>query len=685
MLLNHNQKTLDDVNRFVRNDQDCCVVNPCGSGKTSVMCGFIEEQPEARYVVVTKQANAAKYYKSRSDLFSQGNVHIVTYNKMYNDYKQGNLSPYEADYMLIDEAQYLAATLWEKAFIAIKNTYSPRVIGFTATPVRAGNEDVVKRHFDGNYAGGYTSKDLEAQGVFVEPEYVLSIYGLRKLAEEKAQAVIDSDMSDEKKSELLEKLHRIVEENEKEGTPEKVLENYLPKFMYKSNCNRILVYVSGISELEKKRVYIDGQLSRIFSGKKINSYEYTYRTSAKTLDEFLTEDESYIKVLYSIDRIMETVHIDDLRIAIMMRPSFSTRIITQQFGRTNSISNKNKPLIIDMVANLQNIGKDQKISLEKRMANKTHKVSYQNRINVSELARPLALIKIFDEIDKVLSVRCVYFRYKGYTDTLSNLCAIFCRDYEKAKELIRTEDIDTVMSLLPISAHQLRQSDIDDISLCSENFKLTNEQKQFANENIDMLHRFLERKEIADEDMIQEMYLNYLISNANSKNTDERWRRLQKIQNEFIRRYRLYCRHQYLREEVNRIDVNDIHSLCAYETAPEDTIFAYEENDLKASVAEILDAINERRAEVIRYRCGLKDGQIYTLKDAGDKMGISRSRAQQLEGEALRKLRIYMSRHKELSKFLIECLDKTYSEDCLAEDSKIHEIFAQNGLLEEEA
>ena len=86
-LLEHNQKTLNDVNKYLKQGQNCCIVNPCGSGKTAVMAKIIEENIASTFTIITKQKNAAKYYREKDTVFSNNNVQIVTYNKMMNDFK----------------------------------------------------------------------------------------------------------------------------------------------------------------------------------------------------------------------------------------------------------------------------------------------------------------------------------------------------------------------------------------------------------------------------------------------------------------------------------------------------------------------------------------------------------------------------------------------------------------------
>ena len=61
---------------------------------------------------------------------------------------------------------------------------------------------------------------------------------------------------------------------------------------------------------------------------------------------------------------------------------------------------------------------------------------------------------------------------------------------------------------------------------------------------------------------------------------------------------------------------------------------------LKQEVAAMLgQALNEREKLVLQMRFGLGDGQVYSLEKVGERLGVTRERARQLEKQALQKLR----------------------------------------------
>jgi len=78
--------------------------------------------------------------------------------------------------------------------------------------------------------------------------------------------------------------------------------------------------------------------------------------------------------------------------------------------------------------------------------------------------------------------------------------------------------------------------------------------------------------------------------------------------------------------------------LIAQETAPgpDSTFIDVESRD---RLSHLVEALDERSADIIRSRYGLIDGRVHKLADIGAKHGISAERVRQLEREALQKLR----------------------------------------------
>ena len=72
---------------------------------------------------------------------------------------------------------------------------------------------------------------------------------------------------------------------------------------------------------------------------------------------------------------------------------------------------------------------------------------------------------------------------------------------------------------------------------------------------------------------------------------------------------------------------------------------------LREDIEELLTSLTPREARVLALRYGLMDGHSYTLKEVGEKFGLTRERIRQIENEALQRLR-HPQRSRKLRDYL---------------------------------
>lgn len=635
-LLEHNRTTYEELEEYVRTGKDCCVVNPCGSGKTSVMAEFVKaHKGSSKIIIFTKQKNAMVYYRSRDSVFLD--IDIYTYSKMLKDYKSGHIDGYEADYYILDEAHYIGAEKWNNAFMHIYGRFKPIIIGFTATPQRfvdqGTDETIVTSFFSGNSAGNFTTRQLQKKGVFTEPEYILSLYDFVSDVEDRLERITESDIPDEQKDRYRNMLYKALDEWNKSSNPEAVMKAALPRYMYKENSNKILVYCSCIADIDDKRERVDGIIKSIFKGKTIRSYRYTSRDSEKVLTDFDSEDLNYIKVLYSVDKIMETIHMDDLNIVLMLRPSVSNRIITQQFGRMNSIGNKNRSLIIDMVNNLSNMGTANFLG--------GHGESDENgengrlQMNLSHIMRFRSL---FDAIDSAL-VKSPLYTYGNIRGSISALCRIYNKQYTDVKMLMQAGyTFENAFEAVPARKAVLSQEIFDGYEKIKD-FTLNEEQKTMCKEYLPIVERYIKNHGIIDEDMIQELYMElfYRISKLDEV---ERKNITAHLINALTNRYIKLCRYEqirqsyYVKERPEELNIAENADMCD----------EYCRKELvNRSIPWLLDTVSKNERDILLIRMGFISGETMHLEDVGKVYGVTRERIRQKEAKAIRKLK-YSSR-----------------------------------------
>ncbi|KAF8412581.1 hypothetical protein HHK36_000550 [Tetracentron sinense] len=73
---------------------------------------------------------------------------------------------------------------------------------------------------------------------------------------------------------------------------------------------------------------------------------------------------------------------------------------------------------------------------------------------------------------------------------------------------------------------------------------------------------------------------------------------------------------------------------------------------MKQDLEKVLDTLNSRERQVIRWRFGLEDGRMKTLQEIGELMGVSRERIRQIESCGFRKLK-NKKRTKNLKQYIM--------------------------------
>ncbi|KAM1094197.1 hypothetical protein ACFX1T_009201 [Malus domestica] len=73
---------------------------------------------------------------------------------------------------------------------------------------------------------------------------------------------------------------------------------------------------------------------------------------------------------------------------------------------------------------------------------------------------------------------------------------------------------------------------------------------------------------------------------------------------------------------------------------------------MKRDLGKVLDSLNPREKQVVRWRFGLEDGRMKTLQEIGELMGVSRERIRQIESCAFRKLK-NKKRTKHLQQYVV--------------------------------
>jgi RNA polymerase primary sigma factor len=82
--------------------------------------------------------------------------------------------------------------------------------------------------------------------------------------------------------------------------------------------------------------------------------------------------------------------------------------------------------------------------------------------------------------------------------------------------------------------------------------------------------------------------------------------------------------------------------------APEDVVL---EQSLREDINETLTGLSEKEAEIVQYRFGLNGRSPLSLKEIGDRYGLTKERIRQIEKKALKRLQ-HPSRSEHLQSYI---------------------------------
>ena len=445
-----NEKTYEDVKNFFKTSHACAIENATGTGKTSVISkvilDFIEKDENANILIIAPRDDILIQYRNeRYGLKNySSNITYISYQMLAMWYKNKDNKLFELNNLSLivcDELHRAGAKTWSKAIFKLlsmnKDVY---LLGASATPRRYDQkeqkEDMIDLLFDSNRAGKFDLLTSLNLGILPKPTYIVSLYSLKDEFDnikEKANNLINDE---EEKKNLLNEIKEIEIDWYTSHNYDKTLKTFLNGTWSSTSPNKILIFCKNINDIKEKRDNFDPIFHKIFAiSDDFKIGEYHSRTSKKDFIEFRDNNTpGSVRILYSVDKFNEGLHIPNLRTIIMTRETMSEVIYFQQIGRVLSISSNEHPLIIDFVNNFNNV-KNYDIWNEILKTEKDRPRSYNISGKERELLSPYFYSeikdaeKIFDKVKSRIN-ELVLYTYKGETNSLKYFCDKYHKDFK---------------------------------------------------------------------------------------------------------------------------------------------------------------------------------------------------------------------------------------------------------------
>lgn len=390
-LFAHNQTAYEAAVSMMEDKGKAAVIHPTGTGKSFIGFQLALEHPDKRvcwlspseYIYQTQLESLKRVLREQEAV--PHNITFLTYSRLMlftgreNERKAGEagtagtdraagagetagdgadgiggrdgIEELQPDYIILDEFHRCGAVEWGKGVRGLLDRYpQARLLGLSATNVRYldGQRDMAQELFDGNIASEMTLGSAIAEGILTAPEYVISLYSYEKelLKWERRRASIHNKITAEKCDNLLERLRRALEQAEG-------LEQIFEKYM--RSGGRYLVFCMDKAHMEEMKENAGKWFAGVDSAPHIYTAYYSDSLTGKAFRAFQEDDSGHLKLLYCIDMLNEGVHVADVDGVILLRPTISPILYLQQIGRCLSSGSDKRPVIFDLVNNVDSL------------------------------------------------------------------------------------------------------------------------------------------------------------------------------------------------------------------------------------------------------------------------------------------------------------------------------------------
>ncbi|WP_047986076.1 Helicase associated domain protein [Ornithinibacillus californiensis] len=352
-LYNHNEKTYKKVVELFDEFKRVCVIQATGTGKSLLIAKLLTDMFEENKVVLAPKQFILDQLQNHA-IWSTDNTIFMTYSKAMN-LSTDEIKKINPSLLVLDEFHRAGAEEWSKGVERIIGLQeNMKIFGTSATPKRyLEGRDMSIELFDSIVATKLSLSEAISRKILPPPRYISAIYTLKEVTKELMGKIETSHNTVDDKADKLRKLENLNLNFEKVyGIP-----NIIRKFV-KSDDNKFIVFCRDKDHLREAEWMVKSWFQKSGLDKRIETLSIYYEepNSEKTLDNFRNaKRKDVIYLLFSIEKLTEGIHINDLSGVILLRKTASGNVYLQQIGRAFSGEYSRRPIIFDFVNNYKDL------------------------------------------------------------------------------------------------------------------------------------------------------------------------------------------------------------------------------------------------------------------------------------------------------------------------------------------
>lgn len=353
----HNRYTYKEIKAILENKNRVAVPNATGTGKSFIILQLLFDYIKKESILLAPTNEIIERMK-RIAPWSITRCKFYTYSKFSAMYNKGKLDNLKVDLIILDELHRTGALNWGKAvkYILDKN-FEAKVVGLSATPIRFldNNRDMISEILDGVSTTPLSLSDAIVRKILPSPIYVSAMYNLDKEIDKKMKIMKKYNISSEDRKKYIEELNIYKKLYEKESRSELIIKKHLPK----EDNLKFIVFCENNKHLKEMKNEVIGWFRNVVDS-HINIKEYIVTSENNNTSELFDFENNNkkceLKLLFSISKLNEGIHIRNISGIIMLRNTKSPTIYYQQLGRCLTADSANKsPIVFDFVDNIDNL------------------------------------------------------------------------------------------------------------------------------------------------------------------------------------------------------------------------------------------------------------------------------------------------------------------------------------------
>ena len=453
------------IKNGIKEKNSAGIVLPTGTGKTYLALKLIEDNLDKQQILYVSSSPTinVEVRKVIQSIYSPeiadtilSKVKFTTYSGLYRRYitHKEDMQEYNSDIIIFDEIHRSGAEKWKEAVdYLLEENKQASILGMTATPLRNDGNNMIEARC-GKIDYELKISEAVARGILKLPTYISARHIFAEDMES-MQERITSVQDKREREKLQKKLNGLRKQVENAKGLKEIYNKYLQK------DGRYLIFCNPGDNIEglQEKAKADGNFDDINKEQTYLRVESSRTDTENTmaLRDFCRKSGNDLRLLYSKNMLNEGIHNEDITGEIMLRPTKSYILFSQQLGRVLRRDNEKDVIVLDLVGNIRYF-KEFRLEIQQTIEKGMSRGKRIYNPKVLESFRILEeqedFIESFEQIEKQLDSMSIVSRFISKLEELKALGVDITR-------ITQRDTIETLAKKSGIATEVLQEAGFD--------------------------------------------------------------------------------------------------------------------------------------------------------------------------------------------------------------------------------